>query len=150
MISLSEINTANYKSILRLKVNENQKSYVAPNSVILAKAYAYRFEGGTALGIFADGIAVGFIFYRLWDDSYILDQFMIDERFQSKGYGKEALSTFIEDRKIEGKYNKILLCYIEGDMAAEALYKSFGFVITDRDEAEDEPAEIIMERLLQI
>jgi diamine N-acetyltransferase len=150
MISLSEINADNYKSILRLKVNENQKSFVAPNSVILAKAYAYGLEGGTALGIFEDGNAVGLISYRLWEDSCILDQFMIDERFQGKGYGKETLSTFIEDRKKESKYNKILLCCIEGDMAAEALYKSFGFVIIDRDEAEDEPAEIIMERLLQI
>jgi len=148
MVNLSEINGNNYKAVLRLKVSEDQKSYVASNSAILAKAYAYRMEGGTALGIFKDGIAVGLISYRIWENSYILDQFMIDERFQGKGYGKAALSTFIEDREKEGKYNKIILCYIEGDRAAEALYKSYDFVIIDREEAENEPAEIIMERLL--
>ena len=56
MINLSEINGINYKAVLRLKVSEDQKSYVASNSAILAKAYAYRMEGGTALGIFKDGI----------------------------------------------------------------------------------------------
>ncbi len=148
MIYLSEINGDNYKAIIRLSVNEDQKPYVASNSVILAKAYAYRLEGGTALGIFEDGTAVGLISYRILDNSCILDQFMIDKRFQGKGFGKEALSIFIEAGKKEGKCNKIILCFIEGDKVAEALYKSYGFVIIDRDEAEDEPAEIIMERFL--
>ena len=42
--------------------------------------------------------------------------------------------------KKDGKYSKVILCYIEGNEAAQKLYKSFGFVETDRDEDE-----IIME-----
>ena len=42
--------------------------------------------------------------------------------------------------KEDGKYNKVVLCYIEGNDAAKKLYEGFGFVETDRDEDE-----IIME-----
>ena len=42
--------------------------------------------------------------------------------------------------KKEGRYNKVALCYIEGNDAARKLYKQFGFVETDRD-----GDEIIME-----
>ena len=40
----------------------------------------------------------------------------------------------------DGKYNKVVLCYFEGNEAAKRLYEKFGFVETDRDEDE-----IIME-----
>ena len=38
--------------------------------------------------------------------------------------------------KKDGKYYKVILCYIEGNDAAQKLYESFGFVETDRDEDE--------------
>lgn len=45
--------------------------------------------------------------------------------------------------KQDGKYDKIVLCYIESNIAAKNLYESFGFVEIDRDEDE-----IIMEMCL--
>lgn len=42
--------------------------------------------------------------------------------------------------KQDGKYDKTVLCYIEGNEAAGKLYESIGFVEIDRDEDE-----IIME-----
>ena len=42
--------------------------------------------------------------------------------------------------KNDGKYNKVVLCYIEGNNAAKTLYENFGFTEIDRDEDE-----IIME-----
>lgn len=38
--------------------------------------------------------------------------------------------------KQDGKYNKVDLCYIEGNDAAKNLYEQFGFVEIDRDENE--------------
>ena len=45
--------------------------------------------------------------------------------------------------RLDGKYSKVVLCYIEGNDAAKKLYESFGFVEIDRDEDE-----IIMEMSL--
>lgn len=45
--------------------------------------------------------------------------------------------------KKDGKYSKVVLCYIEGNDAAKTLYEQFGFVEIDRDENE-----IIMELCL--
>ena len=45
--------------------------------------------------------------------------------------------------KKDGKYNKVILCYIDGNEAAQKLYQGFGFVETDRDDDE-----IIMELVL--
>ena len=42
--------------------------------------------------------------------------------------------------KEDGRYHKVVLCYIEGNDAAKKLYESFGFEEIDRDEDE-----IIME-----
>ena len=46
----------------------------------------------------------------------------------------------LDAMKADGKYNKVVLCYLEGNEAAKHLYEKFGFVETDHDEDE-----IIME-----
>ena len=42
--------------------------------------------------------------------------------------------------KADGKYSKVVLCYIQGNQAAKHLYEKIGFAETGRDEDE-----IIME-----
>lgn len=42
--------------------------------------------------------------------------------------------------KQDGKYNRVILCYVDGNQAAKNIYQQFGFVEIDRDENE-----IIME-----
>ena len=76
-------------------------------------------------------------------DAYIFSELFIDERFQGKGYGRVATRLVLDNMKKDGKYNKVILCYIEGNEAAKKLYTQFGFVETDRDEDE-----IIMELVL--
>ena len=60
-----------------------------------------------------------------------------------KGYGKVATKLVLDIMKQDGKYSKVVLCYIEGNDAAKKLYENFGFVEIDRDEDE-----IIMELIL--
>ena len=67
-------------------------------------------------------------------------QIFIDEQFQGKGYGRTAIKLVFDDMKKDGKYDKVVLCYIEGNDVAKKLYASYGFMEIDRDENE-----IIME-----
>lgn len=69
-------------------------------------------------------------------EAYIFSELFIDERFQRKGYGRAATKLVLDHLKKDGKYRKVILCYIEGSEAARKLYESFGFVVTDRDEDE--------------
>ena len=143
MIQLIDVDPGNWRS--GLQVAESQKHYVANSAVMLARAYAYRNQRSRAF-IVCDGetpVGMG-LYYDLPEmGCYDFSQFFIDERYQGKGYGKEATKMVLDALRADGKYNKVSLCYIEGNEGAKKLYESFGFVETDRDEDE-----IIMELLL--
>ncbi len=59
----------------------------------------------------------------------------IDEQYQGNGYGLAAAKLVLDNMKHDGKYNKVILCYIEGNIAAKCLYEKLGFMETERDEA---------------
>lgn len=140
MIHLADIDPGNWR--LDLKVTESQKAYVAGSAVMLARAYAYREQRSRAFVIYHDETPVGMGMYHDCPelDAFDLSQIFIDERYQGKGYGKAATKLVLDAMKHDGKYSKVILCYIEGNDAAEKLYKDFGFAETGRDEDE-----IIME-----
>ena len=143
MIHLIDVDPGNWR--FGLKVSESQKHYVSDSYAMLARAYAYREQRSRAFVIYNDETPVGMgLYYDLPDlECYDLSQIFIDERHQSRGYGRAATKLILDAMKQDGKYNKVDLCYIEGNDAAKKLYESFGFVEIDRDEDE-----IIMELVL--
>lgn len=145
MIHLVDIDPGNWR--LGLTVSESQKNYVSDSYAMLARAYAYREQRSKAFVIYNDETPVGMgLYYDLPElDCFDLSQLFIDERYQGRGYGKAATRLVLDALKQDGKYNKVDLCYIEGNDAAKKLYEQFGFVEIDRDEDE-----IIMERKLEL
>ena len=140
---LADINPGNWR--LDLKVAESQKNYVASSAVMLARAYAYREQRSRAFVIYDDETPIGMGMYHDCPElnAYDLSQLFIDERCQGKGYGKVATKLVLDIMKQDGKYSKVVLCYVEGNDAARKLYENFGFVEIGRDEDE-----IIMELIL--
>lgn len=140
MIRLVDIAPDNWR--LKLEVAESQKVYVANSAVMLARAYAYRDYRSHAFVIYDEDIPIGMgLYYDLPEmESYDLSQLFIDWRYQGRGYGKMAVKLVLDSLKKDGKYNKVTLCYIEGNDVAKKLYEQFGFVETDHD-----GDEIIME-----
>lgn len=136
MIHLVDIDPGNWR--LGLTVSESQKNYVSDSYAILARAYAYREQRSKAFVIYNDETPVGMgLYYDLTElDCFDLSQLFIDERYQGRGYGKAATQLILDAMKQDGKYNKVDLCYIEGNDAAKNLYEQFGFVEIDRDENE--------------
>ena len=143
MIFLCEINEENFRDTFKLKVSEEQKHFVAPAEFMLSRAYVYR-ETAEPLVIYNDNEMIGYLLIREYEDNYCIDQFMIDKRYQGKGYGKKAMKLVLEKLRKERKYEKISLCYCEGDDAARNLYEGLGFNHTG--EADED--EIIMELVL--
>ena len=145
MIYLKEVTPNNWR--LRLSVSEDQKSYVADSAVLLARAWAYKNHRSNAFVIYNDNIAVGMALYYDYDEgnAYDLSQFFIDHRYQGKGFGLEATRQILEMMKSDGKYDKVILYYIDGNQAAKRMYEKLGFTLTG-DAVDDE---IIMEKRLQ-
>ena len=144
MIRLETVNPDNWR--LRLKVSDAQKRFVADSSTMLARAYAYRESISKAYVIYNDNLPVGMALY--YDcaelNAYDLSQLFIDERYQGNGFGIEATKQILDKMKSDSKYDKVILCYIDGNEAAKNMYEKLGFTLTgDRDEDE-----IIMEKAL--
>lgn len=136
MIYLTDISPDNWRT--KLEVASSQKQYVADRPTMLARAYAYREQRSRAFIIYHDETPIGMgLYYDLPDmECYDLSQLFIDERYQGQGYGRAATEIVLDAMRTDGKYNKVVLCYVEGNEAAKKLYEGFGFVETDRDEDE--------------
>ena len=79
------------------------------------------------------------------EKAYNFSQFFIDRRYQGNGFGYETSKQILRMMKEDGKFGKVVLCYVEGDDTARNLYEKLGFRHTG--EAEDD--EIIMEMSLR-
>ena len=145
MIRLEEIDPENWR--LGLKVSEEQRRYVADSAGLLARAYAYRKSRSNAFVIYDDDVPVGMALYYDFDEmnAYDFSQFFIDERYQGKGFGIEAARQILERMERDGKFDKVYLCYIDGNEAAKRMYEKLGFSLNG-DCYEDE---IVMEKLLR-
>lgn len=143
MIHLEEITDKNWRKVNKLSVASSQSEFVSNNCGILARAYVYRKHSSEAKAIYEEEELVGLLLYRDCEElnAYVLDQMMIDLKFQNRGYGKAALSMVIDELIEDGKYDRIVLCYCEGNSAAKILYESSGFQHT----GEKDGNEIIME-----
>lgn len=143
MIHLEEVNPDNWR--LDLHVRNDQKDFAANSITLLARAYAYRNSGSRALIIYNKDIPIGMVLYYYIDGAYDFSQFFIDERYQGKGLGYEAARLVIREMEKDGVYHRVVLCYVEGDEAAERLYRKLGFSPT----GEEEENEIVMEKRLR-
>ena len=145
MIHLETITPDNWR--LGLSVREDQCDYVSTSSGILARAYAYRNDRSQAFVIYNDNVPIGMALYHDFDDwgAYDFSQFFIDQRYQRRGYGLKAAEMILEKMKADGKYDRVVLCYIKGDDAAKKLYEKLGFHHTGQVDED----EIVMEKLLR-
>ena len=128
LISVTE---DNWMDVASLSVKEEQKGYVAPAIGILARGYVYR-DCNVKIYVFEnDGTIVGTALVREFTDEplgYDLQQFMIDKRYQRKGYGSQALQMILDELRKEGHYDHVELCVKKADTEAIRLYEKHGFV----------------------
>lgn len=130
MIRLFDVNEQNWPDIISLHVREEQKYFLDNPSGILARGYVYRSCRARVFGIFGDTQVMGVALVKDLDEEpscYDLQQFMIDERFQHRGYGTEALRLILSLLSAEGKYPRAEVCVHRDNAAALALFQKAGF-----------------------
>ena len=128
MINLREITSKNLKSIINLNVKEDQKDYVALNSVSIAQGHYSK--SAWFKGIFYDDRPVGFVMLDLIEEENkcFLWRFMIDREYQGKGFGKIALTQVIDFVRSLNLYTYIATSYVPAENGAGGFYKNFGFI----------------------
>lgn len=133
MIRLIDVNEENWLDIRELSVSEPQKGFLDSAVGILARGYVYRRDRAKVIGIEEDGTVIGVALVKDMDEEpacYDLQQFMIDARFQGKGYGTAALRMLLSELEKERKYNCVEVCVKKTDAAALRVYEKTGFVDT--------------------
>jgi diamine N-acetyltransferase len=131
-VTLRKITGKTVRAICNLGVSEQQKGFVAPNAVSIAQAYFAKTAWFRA--IYAEETPVGFVMLAEVpkQGKHYLWRFMIDAKYQGKGYGRRALDLVIKHVKKNPKAKALYLSVVRAKGGPEGLYKNFGFEFTGK------------------
>lgn len=137
-LELRPVTSENWNALIRLKVQEGQQNFVAPNLYSIAEAqFGAEYEGHWDLfpcGLYADGEPVGFAMTGLnpghprWQA--VIMRLMVDEKHQGRGYGREAMRMLLDSFRADALVRAVWLSYAPENEGARKLYVSLGFVET--------------------
>ena len=132
-VALKAITRENIDEILALKVSDEQKDFVETTACSLAKAWVYK-DTAFPFAIYTGNTVVGFIMLGYYEarHQYTVWQFLIDQRYQHKGYGKTALKSGIQFLIDNFNISEVYLGVKFQNTAAQKLYSSFGFIKTGK------------------
>ncbi|WP_314050019.1 GNAT family N-acetyltransferase [Abiotrophia defectiva] len=138
-VTLRDITGDNYFQVLDLKISPEQEAakFVAPVVRSLADAWYYREEGITyPKAIYAKEDLVGFIMYDLDPESQqvFIWRFLIDQRYQGKGYGRQTIETVLAMAKEQAQMTKVVADYVDGNEPMKKILLDLGFEETGFDQ----------------
>ncbi len=141
-LHLVKVNERNYRELIDLRVAKEQRNFVASNAISLAQAYDTVADGKFAqcFGIYDGDTPVGFAMIghnseeyegmaEVYRHSYCLWRFMIDQRYQKRGYGRDALWLLLDYVLTfpDGEEALWSTSYEPENEVAAKLYHDFGF-----------------------
>lgn len=131
-ILFKKYNRDNWEEALKLKVKPDQKEFAPTIAESLATAYIKPWDDAfDPYLIYDDNTMIG-AFYLSYTpnsaDNYWLGGFLIDEKFQNKGYGKASFLKMLQFMN-ENHTNcqEVKLTVEKNNIIAQKLYKSCGF-----------------------
>ena len=137
LISLRDITQENFFQCVKLAVRKDQP-FVASNSFSIAESKIFPYWITKA--IYCDEEIVGFIMYcKDYKESELyLCRFMIDMRFQGKGYGKGALDLLKEIARKDEHIKTMKLSTNPENKNGIRIYEKFGFIDTHKMDDDEE------------
>ncbi|MBA8879040.1 GNAT family N-acetyltransferase [Phyllobacterium myrsinacearum] len=144
LVHLTPVTEAVHALVTALELAPDQLSFVADNSDSLEEAVVDKDARPRA--IMTDDRVVGFLMYEAPedDDEARIYRFMIDRKYQGKGYGKAALRKVLEEISALGHIRHVSICYAPENEGARHLYHAAGFI----EEGLDEDGEMIADLVL--
>ena len=156
-ISLRKITLENRRELFNLKTTEEQRHFVASNLSSVASCYVLISNGGCPLpfAIYSDEQMVGFVMIvygitsyelpKVAENNYCILRLMIDEQYQRRGYGREAMQKILDYIRTfpAGPAELCWISYEPDNVVAKRLYESFGFR-ENGEIANNEPVAILI------
>jgi diamine N-acetyltransferase len=135
-VTLHPVNRDNWREVAKLRVAESQQDFVAEPSYYLALCcYGELWQ---PLAIFLGEQVIGFLMWAVdtGDGSCWLGGILIDQSYQRRGFGRQAIQAVIAKLAKEGGHRRFALSY-SPDNPAKQLYQELGFIETDEWEDDE-------------
>ena len=128
MVCLKPVTKENLDLVLALNVKDSQRHFVSSAAESLAQAYVFP-ETAFPFAVYSDNVVVGFIMMGYYAEKgyYTLWKLLIDQRYQGRGYGREALELGIAFLREAYHVNEIFTGVLPENLVAKNLYRSAGF-----------------------
>lgn len=157
MIEFRKITWDNFDECINLQLTEEQRGFLASNAYSLAQSYVALLNDELppmTFAIYDDDVMIGFI--MMYHDTaeeneygdeeaYGILRFMIDVKYQNKGYGTKAMEKALEYIRTfpQGEAKAVYISYAPENEAARRLYRKFGFIeIGFNEEAQETVARL--------
>ena len=131
-LGLKDVTRENFWDICNLKVSLSQEEYVAANVVSIAEAYFSKTAWLRA--IYLGSTPIGFIMLSkdTVHQKYILWRIMIDEKYQRKGFGRQAFQKLMDEVKAFPGANELTTSYVTGKGSPKDFFVKMKFVHTGK------------------
>ena len=126
-VELREVTRETVRAVCLLQVDPQQRGFVAPNAVSFAEAM---FEPKAWFrAVVADDVPVGFVMLSVdeAEPRYYLWRFMIDARYQGRGYGREAIRLLADHVRTLPRATDLFVSYVPDEGGPEPFYRGLGF-----------------------
>ena len=133
LLELRKINSDNYEECLNLRTTDTSVEFVDSVAFSLAEAWVF-YEESRPFAIYADNVMVGFVSMSIVDNNPQIINFMIDSRFQKRGYGTVAARLCVEYLCKEFNARRISLPVNLENKTALKFWSSLGFERSDNIE----------------
>lgn len=146
-IELKDVTADNWDAVADLELAPEQRDLVASNLYSIAES---KFDpDARPRAIYAGDQLVGFLMYdvhlrRDGTRGAAIYRFMIDRKYQGRGYGRVALGQALDEIRAMPGIKKISIRYMPDNPVAKPFYGSFGFVETGTDEDGEIIADIML------
>jgi diamine N-acetyltransferase len=144
-VSLREITDQNQEAVVALRIAASQEGYVSSVEDSLAEARDTPEGNPWYRAIYAGDQPVGFVMLS-WNVTpdppriigpWFLWKLLIDERYQGRGYGREAVRLVAGIAREQGA-SELLSSYVPGERSPESFYRQIGFVPTGEQDEKGE------------
>jgi diamine N-acetyltransferase len=151
-VALREITADNRQAVIALRLAPEQKYFVASNAYSLAEAR--RDPDSRPRAIYAGRRLVGFLMYEIArrrnkHHEASIYRFMIDRKYQGKGYGRAALGKALDEIRAIPHVTKISISYMPDNPVAKLFYATFGFAEVGQDRDGEMLAELDLQSLTE-
>lgn len=131
MIKLKEVDETNFDQVIDLSLPEQEQRLLASNVYSLAQAWLMRNVNQVfPYAIYSGEKVVGFLLL-LKDrkkQEYYIWRLMIDQKFQNRGYGKEAIRLVIRMAQSDDCCQCLRISYVMGNHRMRGILDSLDFI----------------------